>query len=60
MTNGHDPTNIPITTPAVIEIDLAQIEQIILATCHSSVTNASKASREIIAYLAEVFQAAGI
>lgn len=58
MNDKPDPTDIPISGPSLIEIDAERIARIILTSCHTTATNAARASNKIIEYLAEVLQAA--
>ena len=58
MTGEPEHTDVFVPGPSMVEIDAERISAIILATCHSSATSSARAANLILAYLAEVFQAA--
>jgi hypothetical protein len=58
MNDEPDHIDVAVSGPAMVEVDAERISAIILATCHSSATSAARAANLILAYLAEVFQAA--
>ena len=58
MTNEPEHTDVFVPRPSMVEIDAERIYEIILQTCHSSATDAARASNLILEYLAEAHQAA--
>jgi hypothetical protein len=58
MNDEPETTDVPVSGPAMVEIDAERIARIILTTCHSSATSAARASNLILEYLVEVFRAA--
>jgi hypothetical protein len=59
MTDEPEHIDVPIDGPTLVEIDAERIARIILSTCHTTATGATRASNLILEYLAEAFQAAG-
>jgi hypothetical protein len=46
MNDEPDHIDVPVSGPAMVEIDAERISAIILATCHSSATNAARAANQ--------------
>jgi hypothetical protein len=46
MNDEPETTDVVVNGPSVVEIDAERISAIILATCHSSATNAARAANQ--------------
>jgi hypothetical protein len=58
MNDDDKITDIPVEGPAMVEIDVERIAQIIFDVCHTSEARAAQAARLICDYLIEVHSSA--